>query len=67
VTKESESIGESIVVQSAELKKDSAKISESIPEESALHTSMPEEDIPEDVLESKEDVISEASYLKTSH
>ena len=61
---QSESIGESIVVQSGEMKKSSAKISESIPEESAIQSSIVEEDIPEDVIESKDDVISEASYLK---
>jgi len=46
------------------MKKSSAKISESIPEESAIQSSIVEEDIPEDVIESKDDVISEASYLK---
>ena len=52
------------MVQSGDYKKSSAKISESIPEESAIQSSIVEEDIPEDVIESKEDEISEASYLK---
>jgi predicted metal-dependent RNase len=48
------------------MKKSSAKISESIPEESAIQSSIVEEDIPDNVIESKEDIISEASYLRQS-
>lgn len=48
------------------MKRSSVKISESIPEESIIHSSIVEEDIPEDVIESKDDIISEASYLRQS-